>query len=260
MKVTFNPQTNNSFTAKTISVAQARRVVEIIHTEFPHNSDTFFNALRQSGVKISNDFYDTMVSNLRALRKDWEEATGFNKILTLLKGVKKYKLANCSENTDLSDIGVQMNGFDGFWHCGLKTTKKTPLDHCVLANVSVPDNCHKMFAKDGYIEVKKELLIAPRENTIIIDSWLSDADTGINMMKKYKNEYNKYIKASDSHFARINGLPLNRYNYTFAKDEQIFLVPERRVSLNPKEKQILKRKYPELLFENVDENKLNRMI
>ena len=145
--------------------------------------------------------------------------------------LKTHRLANCNELTDLANVIFAMNGIKTY-----KTTLEPGIDHvCLITH------------KDQSKSLKDISLLCARNEArqlhdiIVIDPWLNFADYAPNAVRKFENDYIKFLEqpgVRDFNFFNLKKLP------------EISFAPyiEANQMITPKVKEQLTREFPDLIL------------
>ena len=199
-------QNSPSFTARSPQIKDAQWVARTVRS-FPHISTTRISApmwnLQEQNLNLYDRFMNKksfevlvprneqefkminlfawqkkIIKRLASARREWGvgRKDDFRRVGNILGQLKYDKIGNCGEDAFLSAAIVKMNGVENV--CTAKINiDDAQVDHVVC--VFNPDG--SKF--DG--KVKKD--------TIIIDSWINEADFASNMFVKYKNLCKKFF-------------------------------------------------------------------
>ncbi len=128
------------------------------------------------------------------------------------------------------------------------SVKEHKVAHCgeysslaeLIARMNGVDNCYRFLMKDYnhvfLLITKKPLKDGIKLNDIVIDPWLGIVAKVRDIFMKYKNEYGKI--------------------FPFENNESVVLRLKKPLSLDKKEIEYFKEKYPELVFKSKDGHKL----
>lgn len=225
------------FTARCPQIRQAQWVCHKVKSEFPHLSSTkitpsidkledkypqaadkFMNYNPQAGRFITFDspeekrvisilhWFRRFIRNLNAERLSRSAIKDdFGSTYSILSQLKYVRAGNCFENAKLSELILKLNGIDNACVGKIKVGDHN-VDHVVCAFNKNGSNF------DGDIN----------KNTIIIDSWLGEADFADNMLIKYKSIYKDYLfipKEGKLSIEKIEKLNLNEAEIQEFKDD-----------------------------------------
>lgn len=197
---------NIPFTARPPQIKDAQWVARTVRS-FPHISTTRISASMWKLQEQNLGLYDRFVSKkpfehfmpqnehelkivklfawqkriinrIAKARDEWSvgHKDDYRRVGNVLNQFKYDKIGNCGEDAFLSAAIVKMNGVKNVYTAKMKVDD-SPIDHVVC-----------VFNSDGSSfngKVKKD--------TIIIDSWIDQADFASNMFVKYKNLCQKFF-------------------------------------------------------------------
>lgn len=203
--------TTNSvnFTSRCPEIRQAQWVCHSINANFPHLSTTriapFIDKLEDKFPEVHDKFVSTnrLVGKLPQITNNKEKKIfqifswikrltrtlnlrreercpligDYAKMSDVLSQFKYTKLANCGENAKLSALIMKLNGHKNVYTASIKVGNKH-IDHVVC-----------FFNKDG----SKFDGTIKNNKTIMIDSWLNEADFANNMLIRYRNIYKDFM-------------------------------------------------------------------
>lgn len=232
---------NINFTARCKQIKEAQNVCHKVVVNFPHLSSTKLAPLSDKFENRYPLLYDKFISanpaggrfaigktneermvfavfksirrlicNINSCRLDRIGIEDdFSKIYAILSQLKYNKIGNCAEDAQISELILRLGGKKNVYTASLNIG-----DHKV-------DHLICFFNKDGS---KFDGKIG--KNTILVDSWLGDADFADNMLLKYKSIYKDFL------FMPKNG--------------KISFRNIKSLNLSDKELQSLKQDFPEL--------------
>ena len=181
-----------SFKSRNYEIRRADDLAREISKKFPMVSSSKLGSLpnaelfSESLKRLDNKLLKTRISAIKTLSFYNLNLSPKDKILNFLKIMKKDKLGNCAEMTDLAVIFSYLKNIKDTCVADIKNTAEEHLNHVVL----YVDNGKKPY---------------------IIDTWLGFADYLSNAIQKYKSEYSflfPFEKASSQEFL------FNKYKYT----------------------------------------------
>lgn len=221
-----NQNTSPAFSSRNPQIRYAQKVCSIVKSEFPAISNTkvclkevaqapeFYNLIKNLGDKVEQ---------LRAKSQNAVETFYYR---SLMNSVKEYKVANCGDLSDLSEIVMRLNGFKNCGCFNLYTNKGRDLYHTVAAmNLNIPQN-YKEPPLNG--EIAAEYLLKPSRKTIIIDPFFEIVDYADNAILNYKNLHQKF--------------------FNLASDEKILFLPEYKLDVKDGEMWNLRKDFPNLVM------------
>ena len=192
--------------------------IDRLEDKFPQAADKFMYYNPQAGRFISFDspqekrvisilhWFRMFIRDLNAQRMfRAANNTDFGSMYAIISQLKFAKVGNCFENAKLSELILKLNGIDNACIGKIKVGEH-PIDHVVC-----------LFNKDG-----SDFTGNVNKNTIIVDSWLGDADFADNMLGKYRSIYKDYLfvpKDGKLSIERIEKLNLNEAEYQEFKDD-----------------------------------------
>ena len=115
------------------------------------------------------------LNSIRADRRAFDD-TSFLFIRNILNRLKVYKLGNCYENAKLSELILRLNGKKNVYTAAINVGDRK-IDHVVC-----------FYNRDG-----SPFNGRISKDTIIVDSWLGEADFADNILVKYRNLYKDFL-------------------------------------------------------------------
>lgn len=201
-----NSSNTQSFTARAPQVRDAQWVCRKVRS-FPHISTTRISAkmwdLKEQNWNLYDRFTSTkpfehffpknehefkitklfawqkrIIKRITYAREDWRVGAkdDYRKVSNIMGQLKYDKIGNCGEDAFLSAAITKINGVNNVCTAKMKIDN-SPIDHIVC-----------VFNADDSVfngKIKKD--------TIIIDSWINQADFASNMFVKYKNLCQKFF-------------------------------------------------------------------
>ena len=191
-------KTNYSFQARNKTIRFADDIARHVNICYPRESsslvDDFVN------IRCFRKLKERLNERTETMREDvsdaFDETDNFiGKILSFIKPIRKHKIGNCGESTQLSAIIAKVNGITNCHIASLKTANGKNLDHSVL------------FVND--------------EKPYIIDTWLGFADYIQNAILRYKSEYRHHFDFKEDEdklvFEKLNNDYTEFLNQDFKK-------------------------------------------
>lgn len=199
---------NQNFTSRCPQIKEAQNVCHKVASNFPHLSSTRFIPLRDKFENKYSTLYDEFINsnptktghhkiysnaerkvlavfnavkNLVAdINTARSERIGYkddlSKTYLLLSQLKYGRIGNCGEDAQLSELILRISGKKNVYTGSMKVGDCN-IDH---------DVC--FYNKDG-----SKFIGGIKKNTILVDSWLGEADFADNMLLKYKSIYKDYL-------------------------------------------------------------------
>ena len=194
-----------SYTAKSRQVKDAQWVIHALTSQYPHFSSSRIKPKmaeiysrveadnRRDSVTISKQIPSESLKEKLLRLCSWHEdfkqkclnirqnnqllnISDLKKFYNLIKQLEKTKFGNCSEDAFISAVILKMNNVKNVYIANLKADN-TPVDHTVC-----------IFNTDGSKFDGKF-----KKCTMIIDSWLGQADFAHNLFITYKNYCEKFF-------------------------------------------------------------------
>lgn len=167
-----NINTKNHFTARNPSIRFADQIVRNVNSQYPTISCTFIEGFkciqnRKSArllVRLSN-----LINSIRHVQTTaFKNAGTFEeKLYALINPIKRFRIGNCSELTELTTLSAKANGIENAQMRRLVTPKGDFYDHVVT-----------------YIDGEKPY---------IIDAWAGFADFVPNAVKRYQKDFQRHF-------------------------------------------------------------------
>ena len=163
-----------SFRSRNYEIRRADDIAREITKKYPMISSSKISSYPKANLfpdtinRIDNKLGKTRMDAIKALSAYNFDITPKDKILNFLKIMKKDKLGNCAEMTDLASIFAFLKGIKNTSRADIKNTAEEFLDHTVL----YVDNDKKPY---------------------IIDPWLGFADYLPNAIQRYKSEFSNFF-------------------------------------------------------------------
>ena len=182
---------STSFKSRNYEIRRADDLAREISKRYPMVSSSKLSSLPHSEAfpeqidNLHNRLLKTRANTIRALSSCNFELTPKDKILKFLEIIKKDKLGNCAEMTNLAMVFTFLRNIKDTCIADIKNSAEEHLDH----NVLYVDNGKRPY---------------------IIDPWLGFADYPSNAIQRYKSEYS-YIFPFE--MAKTQDFKFRKYTY-----------------------------------------------
>lgn len=209
--------TRPSFKARCASIKDAQMVYRVIRKQIPYVAHS--KAVREASTELMHkkNIWDYLVRRTQTLLEYREDRAFLNNNFNFYKEILccafKEKIAVCYELSALTELVLRLNNIQRCAKASLVSKSGQKLNHCVTC-------------------VQLSAVFDPKK-TIIIDSFLQDADFLPNMLTKYKNEYKRYLNKIDSCDDIMldwkKECPLTENNYAYFKEKYPDLIINRQL-------------------------------
>ena len=216
----FSVNNKISFTARNKTIRFADDIARNVNKEFPRVSNSLIEGM--DCVQSDKFFkllinYSALVGSLRYMQAvAFKTGRSFeDKLVGLINPIKKLRVGNCSEASEISTFVARVNG----------------LENAQMRHLTTPDG-------DSYDHV---VTYVPDKKPYIIDAWLGFADYVPNAIKRYQKEYARYFDFEGMGSSKI---VCDEIKPGFS------LVDFVNSKLTLDELETVKRTYPEMLLKN----------
>ena len=205
------------FTSRNATIRFADDIVRKVNQEFPRISSSRVDDFLS--VKSKPCYQKILWNKILRLRddrlKEFSNVDDFvKKFECLLSPIKKYKLGNCTESTQLTSIVARLNGIKNSYPALMISPNGFDLDHAVL------------YVND--------------EKPYIMDAWLGFADFVPEAKLRYQNEFKKHFEFE---LAESDDIIFQKYKNVYFN----FLT----LDFSNKQMKKLQKTYPELIIKKV---------
>ena len=206
---------NTTFTSRSKMLKDADDICRRVVTEFPATYSCskllkFDTLTKYSEGGRLQGYCDSLI---KLSRKNYSAPSEVDyQLWREFANIKKYKVANCGELADATQIALKLNGYEDaklldLYAYNKDTKTMRNLDHSVVGlNFKLPDDYKYNIYNIAY-NISPDFRIYPQNNSIIVDSWLGKAE---------------YAKAITSEYNTNKGLIRGKSKYSYmAPDEKL---------------------------------------
>lgn len=216
-----NTKYNSNFQSKNRTIRRADDLARQINRAFPRQSASL-TLPHINPMELSPAPYRRLWGKIHEMRELSERRylkgqTFISKVKALINPIKKYKVGNCGESTDLAYFAAIGNGIKNCYRAHLISPYYEDYDHAVL-----------------YVDDKKPY---------IIDAWLGFADYVPNAIKRYQKDYRYLFCFEAMGTEKIELVSSAGTIYTDKLKKQ---------KITDEEIKILQETFPELILKNND--------
>ena len=201
MDIVCSTKIQPTFTSKNLFTREIDTIARRVHLEYPTLSNT---ALKRFSVKDKtkqNQQFLTFISAyINKLRNYYTNSNSkIERIIKIIKGVEKTKIANCNEQAILTAIALKLNGYKNIQLYSIHAYNKDTgiiknMDHLVVGiNIKKPKDYIEKLPSEP---ISIEHLISPNNQSIIVDNWAGITEDANSYLTKCKGEINLNKKLS----------------------------------------------------------------
>ena len=221
MQIKDNYQLN--FTSRNKTIRFADDIVRKVNNEFPRLSASNVEDWNSSifNEKPAKNLWKKLATVRNLVRLGFFNSYGFQKIVkSIVEPIKKIKVGNCGEATDLMFLAARANGLKNAYRATLTTPELEDYDHVVV-----------LVDENG-------------KNPYVLDAWLGFADYLPKAIERYQKDFRRHF---DFNKLQTDKMQFNIIEHQYEKLSDFF-----DKEFSDKEIEVLQKTYPQFLVNNMN--------